>query len=70
MTGILEQLTWEHLIIRRSQHQNCLLVTRQNDDHDIVVNAEEEEEAGVMVDRLDVQNGVRSRQDKSDDIQP
>ena len=41
----------------------------------IVVNAEEEEEAGVLVDRLDtthhkVQNGDRPRQDKSDDKQP
>ena len=45
---------------------------------DNVGNAEEEEEAGILVDRLDttttryhkVQNGDRSRQDKSDDKQP
>ena len=40
---------------------------------DIVVNAEEEEEAGVLVDRLDkttTRYKNRSRQDKSDDKQP
>ena len=35
---------------------------------DVVVNAEEEEEAGVHHHK--VQNGDRSRQDKSDDKQP
>ena len=41
---------------------------------DIVVNAEEDEEAGVLVDRLDtttsVHNGDRARQDKRDGKQP
>ena len=42
---------------------------------DIAVNAEEEEEAGVLVDRVDritimYKNGGRSRQDQSDDKQP
>ena len=36
---------------------------------DIVVNAEEEEEAGVLVDLLDTTT-TRPRQDKSDDKQP
>ena len=51
------------------------LITNFRFADDIVVNAEEEEEAGVLVDRLDrtttkVQNGDRSRQDKIDDKQP
>ena len=51
------------------------LITNFRFADDIVVNAEEEEEAGVLVDRLDrtttkIQNGDRSRQEKSDDKQP
>ena len=48
------------------------LITNFRFADDIVVNAEEEEEAGALVDRLDTittryQNGDRHRQDKSDD---
>ena len=52
------------------------LITSFRFADDIVINAEEEEEAGVLIDRLDttnhhkVQNGDRSRQDRSDDKQP
>ena len=51
------------------------LITNFRFEDDIVVNAEEEEEMGVLVDRLDTtttmyKNGDRSRQDKSDDKQP
>ena len=51
------------------------LITNFRFAGDIVVNAEEEEEAGVLIDRLDrtttkYKNGDRSRQDKSDDKQP
>ena len=50
------------------------LITNFRFADDIVVNAEEEE-AGVLIDRLDknhnkVQNGDWSKQDKSDDKQP
>ena len=47
------------------------LITNFRFAADIVINAEEEEKAGVLVDRLDkVQNGDRSSQDKSNDKQP
>ena len=49
------------------------LITNFRFSDDIVVNAEVEEEAGVLVDRLDhhkVQNGDRHKQDKSDEKQP
>ena len=52
------------------------LITNFRFADDIVLNAEEEEEAGVLIDRLDrtnhhkVQNRDRSRQDKSNDKQP
>ena len=48
------------------------LITNFRFAADIVVNAEEEEEAGVLVDRLDTTTtyGDRPRQDKSDDKQP
>ena len=50
------------------------LITNFRFADDIVVNAEEEEKSGVLVDRRDttttkVQNGDRPRQDKSDDEQ-
>ena len=52
-----------------------IVITNFRFADDIVVNAEEEEEAGVLIDRLDrtttwYKNGDRSRQDKSDDKQP
>ena len=50
------------------------LITNFRFADDIVVNAEKEKEAGILIDRLDrtttVQNGDWSRQDKSDDKQP
>ena len=46
------------------------LITNFDFADGIVVNAEEEEEAGVLVDHHKVQNGDRPRQDKSDDKQP
>ena len=45
------------------------LITNFRFADDIVVNAEEEE-ADVLVDRLEVQNGDRPIQDKNDDKQP
>ena len=47
------------------------LITNFRFADDIVVNAEVEEEAGVLVDNLHkVQNRDRPRQDKRDDKQP
>ena len=50
------------------------LITNFRFADDIVVNAEEEEEAGILIDRFDrtttrYKTGDRSRQDKSDDKQ-
>ena len=49
------------------------LITNFRFADDTVVNAEEEEDADIIVDRIQphkVQNGDRFRQDKSDDKQP
>ena len=49
------------------------LITNFRFADDIVVNAEEEEEAGILVDRLDTTSTrckMEIRQDKSDDKQP
>ena len=46
------------------------LITSFRFANDIVINAEEEEDAGVLIDHHKVHNGDRSGQDKCDDHQP